>query len=56
MAVKSNLQPAAEPSSESLDRQLRAWFDGLLAQPIPEALLRHLDQLEASEGDQASSA
>lgn len=28
----------------ALDAQLRAWFEALLAQPVPEALLRRLDE------------
>jgi hypothetical protein len=56
MAAQPKPQPAAAAPGDSLDAQLRAWFDSLLVQPVPEALLRHLDQLEAPEGDQASSA
>ena len=44
-------------SDARLDATLSAWFEILLAQPVPEALLRHLDQLDgAGEPDQASSA
>jgi hypothetical protein len=40
-----------------LDATLSAWFETLLAQPVPEALLRYLDQLDgAGDPDQASSA
>jgi hypothetical protein len=56
MAAAPKLQHDAEPPDDGLDAQLRALFDGLLAQPVPEALLRHLEQLEDGEADQGSPA
>lgn len=56
MAAKPRPRDEAEPSADSVDAQLRAWFDGLLAQPVPEALLRHMDELSSGETDQTSPA
>ena len=48
----SSMKPEpAETPAATLDAQLRAWFDSLLAQPVPEALLRHLDRLEKIPGE-----
>jgi hypothetical protein len=43
-------QPPVEASGAALDERLRAWFAALIAQPVPEALLRHLEAVE-SRGD-----
>lgn len=37
------------PVDAEVDVLLRAWFDALTTQPVPEALLRHLDQLNGAE-------
>lgn len=37
----------AEPAS--LDERLRAWFETMLAQPVPESLLRRVDELDAAD-------
>jgi hypothetical protein len=34
-----------------VDALLKAWFEALLAQPVPEALMRRVQQLDASAGD-----
>ena len=36
-----------DPGAE-VDDLLKAWFQALMAQPVPEALLRHIELLEAS--------
>lgn len=45
MSPTPKIETTVETPGASLDDQLRAWFDALVAQPVPEALLRHLDAL-----------
>lgn len=39
-------QTPADVRSATLDEQLQAWFAALVAQPVPESLLRHLEAVE----------
>jgi hypothetical protein len=39
-----------------LEARLRAWFESLVTQPVPDSLLSHLDQLtNGRSGDQSSA-
>jgi hypothetical protein len=44
--------PAETPATE-LDARLRAWFQALVEIPVPETLLRHLDQFMPVQPDSA---
>lgn len=42
--------PAQTPDAPpTVDDLLKAWFEALLSRPVPEALLRELDRLDAQE-------
>ncbi len=45
---------AAETSEgDALDEALKAWFSALAAEPVPEALLEHVQSLEAGRTEEA---
>ncbi len=48
--------PATPSRDQVLDARLRDWFEQLTAQPVPETLLRHLDQLSRDTSDDQSAA
>ena len=45
---------AAEQSEgDALDETLKVWFAALTAEPVPQALLKHVEALENGEGEAA---
>jgi hypothetical protein len=42
--------PADQPAA-NLDERLGAWFQAMVDAPVPERLLRHLDQLMRTKTD-----
>ena len=44
--------PAEEAEAGSIDAQLKAWFDALLAAPVPAYLLRHAERLAAGDDEE----
>ena len=50
MAIENQEQlPEVGAAKADVDGLLKAWFEALAAQPVPEALLRHLDGLDEAQ-------
>jgi hypothetical protein len=50
MSSKPMTAPPPNAGTE-VDDLLKAWFQALTAQPVPQALLQQLERLEASGGE-----